>query len=356
MPERRFRLCLTGGGTAGHVTPHFALLPQIRARGWDVFYIGSAGLEKPMVEAAGIPFRAIQTGKLRRYLSFENFLDLFRVLIGILQAVRIMLVERPDAVFSKGGFVSVPVAIAAWLLRVPVVSHESDLTPGLATRIIARFARRLVYTFAETEPYLPQGSQQTGTPIRSELFEGDKRQGAALCGFESIDPMPVLLVMGGSLGAQRVNEALLAALPALVRSWRVVHLTGKDNAIDFQHPGYRAFEFVTHEMKDLLALADIVVSRAGANSIFELVALGKPMLLIPIELGSRGDQVVNAESFARKGWAHVLRDRDLSADALLQAIADLAASAAIVRAQQRSFAGRDAAEKILAVVERAAEK
>lgn len=354
MSDRRFRLCLTGGGTAGHVTPHFALLPKIRERGWDVFYIGSSGLEKPLVEAEGIPFRVIQTGKLRRYLSWENFVDLFRVVIGVLQALRIMLLERPDAVFSKGGFVSVPVAVAAWLLRIPVVSHESDLTPGLATRIIARFARRLVYTFPETARYLPSGAQETGTPIRPELFEGDKERGAQLCGFDPTDSSPVLLVMGGSLGAQRVNEALLQALPVLTRIWRVVHLTGRGKTIAFQDPRYKAFEFVTTEMKDLLALADLVVSRAGANSIFELVALGKPMLLIPLELGSRGDQVVNAESFERNGWAHVLRDCDLNATNLLQAIADLAAAAAVVRAEQRSFAGRDAADKILAVVEQVA--
>lgn len=352
MLERRFRLCLTGGGTAGHVTPHFALLPQIRARGWEVYYVGSAGLEKPLVEAAGIPFRTIKTGKLRRYFSVENFLDVFRVVIGTLQAAGIMLRERPDAVFSKGGFVSVPVAVAAWLLRIPVVSHESDLTPGLATRIIARFARQLVYTFPETGRYLPQGAEQTGTPVRPELLEGDKARGAVLCGFDPAAALPTLLVMGGSQGAQRLNEALLAALPVLTQTWRIVHLTGKGKAIDFRHERYKAFEFVSDEMKDLLALADVVVSRAGANSIFELVAVGKPMLLVPLEQGSRGDQVVNAESFERSGWAHVLREKDLTTASFLAQVARLAAEADRVRDQQKSFAGRDAARKILAIIER----
>lgn len=348
------RLCLTGGGTAGHVTPHFALLPLLRQQGWDVFYIGSIGLEKPLVESAGIPFYAIQSGKLRRYFSWQNFFDLFRVSLGTLQALWVLLRQRPQAVFSKGGFVSVPVAVAAWVLRIPVVSHESDLTPGLATRIIARFARRVIYTFAETGRFLPPNAKQTGTPIRPELFDGVAARGAQLCGFAGDDQTPVLLLMGGSQGAQRLNEALLTALPQLVLQWRVIHLTGKGKLINFQHARYRAFEFVTHELKDLLALADVVVSRAGANSLFELLALTKPMLLVPLEQGSRGDQVLNAEAFVRQGWAEMVREADLNDQRLLGAISTLKADAEQMCARQRQYAGQDAATKILEVIEEAA--
>lgn len=351
---RKRRLCLTGGGTAGHVTPHFALLPQIRKQGWEVFYIGSAGLEKSLVETAGIPFYAIQSGKLRRYFSWQNFVDIFRVILGTCQALVILSQQKPQVVFSKGGFVSVPVAVAAWVLRIPVVSHESDLTPGLATRIIARFAHQVIYTFAETGNYLPTNALQTGTPIRPELLQGDAQRGAQLCGFETLKTTPVLLVMGGSQGSQRLNEELLAALPSLVQNWHVVHLTGKGKQIAFHHERYKAFEFVTSELKDLLALADVVVSRAGANSIFELLALTKPMLLIPLEQGSRGDQVLNAEAFARHGWAHLLREAELSADQLVSAIARLWAEAEQIRLHQRQGIAQDAVEKILNIIEQAA--
>jgi UDP-N-acetylglucosamine--N-acetylmuramyl-(pentapeptide) pyrophosphoryl-undecaprenol N-acetylglucosamine transferase len=350
-PTRPLTVCLTGGGTAGHVTPHFALLPGIKERGWRVFYVGSAGLERPLVEAAGIEFVTVATGKLRRYLSFQNLLDLGKVALGCLQAFLVLRRRRPDVVFSKGGFVAVPVAWAAWALRIPVVTHESDLTPGLATRLIQRVARRIVYTFPETGKYLRPGALQVGTPIRPELFQGSRSAGERLCAFAAAPAgASTLLVMGGSQGAQRLNEALRAILPELVERHRVVHLTGKGKGVAFAHANYKSFEFVGPELKDLLALADAVVSRAGANSIFELLALGKPMLLVPLELGSRGDQVLNAEAFRANGWAAVLRETALSGPTLQGAIAALLSGAGAMRAAQAQWAGGDAAAKVLDVI------
>ncbi len=351
---RKVLLCLTGGGTAGHVTPHFALLPGIRARGWQVFYVGSAGFEKPLVEAAGLEFHTIKSGKLRRYFSVQNALDVFKVALGCLQAVGILLKKRPQVVFSKGGFVAVPVAAAAWLLRIPVVSHESDVTPGLANRLIAPFARKIVYTFPETAKYVGASAIRVGTPVRRELWEGDRARAIALCGFDASEQLPTLLVMGGSQGAQRINEALREVLPQLTERMRVVHLTGKGKALNYEHPRYKSFEFAGDELKDLLALTDMVVSRAGANSIFELLALRRPMLLIPLEQGSRGDQVVNAESFRSQGWAQVLREKELTPVSFQSALVKLAEGADAMRAQQSHYQGQDAAERILAVIAQAA--
>jgi UDP-N-acetylglucosamine--N-acetylmuramyl-(pentapeptide) pyrophosphoryl-undecaprenol N-acetylglucosamine transferase len=358
MPNKPLTVCLTGGGTAGHVTPHFALLPGIRQRGWRVFYIGSRGLEQPLVEAQGIEFKAVATGKLRRYLSVKNLVDLFKVGVGCLQAFWILLRRRPDAVFSKGGFVAVPVAWAAWALRIPVVSHESDVTPGLANKLIAPMAKQLLYTFPETAKYLgPRArgnARHVGTPVRAELFEGSRERAVQLCGFDPQESLPTYLVMGGSQGAQRINEALRESLPWLLERARVVHLTGKGKGLGFTHPRYKSFEFVSGELKDLFALSDFVVSRAGANSLFEFLALKKPMLLIPLEQGSRGDQVVNAESFARNGWALVLREKDLTPAAFQVALGELGQKADALRRAQQGAGVDDAAERILGAIAAAA--
>jgi len=345
-------IALTGGGTAGHVSPHLALLPALQSRGHSVFYIGSAGIEREMMVGAGVEFHQIQTGKLRRYFSIQNFIDLFKVFWGTLQAAKVLAHRRPNIVFSKGGFVSVPVAIAARLLGIPVVSHESDLTPGLATKIISRFARRILYTFPESGKYLdPQTSELVGTPVRSELYLGSRERGFQVCGFQDQDTSPVILVTGGSQGAQRINETLKMSLPDLLQRYRVVHLTGKGKSIGFEHPRYKAFEFVSGELADIFAIADIVIGRAGANSIFEFLSLNKPMLLIPLELGSRGDQIHNAEAFERQGWAEVLRESDISSVRFLAAIDALTANSQTIKQTQAAFDGRSAVEKILAVIE-----
>lgn len=341
------KVVLTGGGTAGHVMPHIAMIPAYRRHGWELFYVGSYGIEKSLVEKEGITFYPIQTGKLRRYLSLENFTDLFRIVWGFFQSVRILHFLKPDLVFSKGGFVSVPVAYAAWLLRIPVVSHESDLTPGLATKLLAPICRFVFYAFPDTAKYLAiKDKAEAGIPVRPRLFNGVKERGLTLCDFER--GSPVLLVMGGSLGADRVNRALLEALPELVLHWQIIHLTGKGKSISFSHPRYKSFEYVNDGLEDIFAATDAVISRAGANSLFELKALRKPMLLIPLDIGSRGDQILNAESFVKQGWALVLSERTLTAHTLIEQLNRLRnQSESQVAMMSRAGAQDDGGESII---------
>ena len=316
------RIVLTGGGTAGHVTPHLALLPHLMNEGYDIHYIGTAdGIEKTMMARPGVTYHAVKTGKLRRYFDWKNFTDPFRVIAGAFQSSRLMGKLKPDVCFSKGGFVAVPVVIGAWLHGVPVVCHESDLTPGLANKITSKFARRIATTFPECAQALGAKAQCTGTPMRPELFSGTREGGLALTGFSG--SRPILLMVGGSSGAQRVNEALRAALPRLLETMDVLHLTGKGNLDESLNglPGYRQFEFLSDDLPNAFACADLVLSRAGSNAICELQALKKPMLLVPYPKGaSRGDQILNAESFRQRGLCHVLAQADMTADTLYDAI------------------------------------
>ena len=309
-------IALTGGGTAGHVMPHLAMLDDLNKNGYKLFYIGSNGIEKDIISSESLEYVQIASGKLRRYWSFQNFLDIFKVIFGTLQSVAILLRRKPRLVYSKGGFVSVPVAVAAWILRIPVISHESDYNPGLANKIISRFAKKIFYSFPETKKFLPsEKAVFTGIPVRQILFQGDKAKGYERCGFSE---GKTILVMGGSLGAQKINDALLEALPQLVDRYQVAHITGKGKGIPFEHPRYKSFEFISEGLEDIFAIADVIVSRAGANSIFEFLALRKIMLLIPLEQGSRGDQVLNANCFADRGWAQILLEKDLSPERLLE--------------------------------------
>lgn len=319
------RIVLTGGGTAGHVTPHLAILPHLLKAGYEVHYIGTEeGIEHGMMTREGVTYHAVKSGKLRRYFDLKNFTDPFRVIAGAFQSARLMGRIKPDVCFSKGGFVSVPVVIGAWLHRVPVVCHESDLTPGLANKICAKFARRIATTFPECAKALGDKAVCTGTPMRPELFSGSREKGLALAGFTG--KKPVLLMMGGSSGAQKVNEALRAALPRLLESMDVLHLTGKGNLDESLRalPGYKQFEFLSDDLPDALACADLILSRAGSNAICEFQALKKPMLLVPYPKGaSRGDQILNAESFRQRGLCHVLLQENMTPDTLFEGITGL---------------------------------
>jgi UDP-N-acetylglucosamine--N-acetylmuramyl-(pentapeptide) pyrophosphoryl-undecaprenol N-acetylglucosamine transferase len=315
-------LVLTGGGTAGHVMPHVAMLQSYADAGYAVAYIGSDGIEKKLIksQAVGINFYQIQVGKLRRYVSIKNLTDIFRILIGFFQSLAILRKLKPALVFSKGGFVSVPVAYAARALGIPVVSHESDLTPGLANKLIAPIASKLLYSFPESKAFLPASrSQLVGIPVRRELFQGDKKRAREFLGFKGTN-LPVILVMGGSLGAQRINSVLSDALPELLIKFQIIHITGKGKQIDVSHDNYRSYEFLNEQLGDVMELSDLVVSRAGANSIFEFLALKKPMILIPLEAGSRGDQIQNANCFQKMGVATVLREVDLDKKTFIEAI------------------------------------
>ena len=336
--EKRRLVVLTGGGTAGHVMPHLAILPELRAAGFDFYYIGADGIEKNLIHQAGVTYRQITAGKLRRYFSWRNFSDIFWVFWGLLQSLAILLQRRPAVIFSKGGFVSVPVALAGWLLRIPVVSHESDLSPGLANRIISKFASLILYSFPETKIHLAGvESCYVGLPIRQELMSGDKEAGFKLCGFAACKEKYTILIMGGSLGAQRLNQIIIGVLPTLVEKHFVVHITGKGKRAEFNHPNYCQFEYVDSELRHIFAITDFVISRAGANSIFEFLELAIPMLLVPLEIGSRGDQVENAHCFVEKKWALMLRESEMDDAKLLASIQLMQDSAdQIVTAQRAS--------------------
>ena len=312
------KIILTGGGTAGHVTPNLALVPALKKDGYDIHYIGSHdGIERTLCEKEGIPYHPISTGKFRRYLSLKNLTDPFKVIAGFFNSMRIIKQIHPNVIFSKGGFVSVPVAIAGKLRRVPVILHESDMTPGLANKICAPFSKAVCATFPETMEHLNQKKARlTGSPIRSALFAGDAEKGFALCGFQ--EQKPTLLMIGGSLGAQAINQVLRQDLERLIQRFNIIHICGKGNVDkDLQNPSYAQFEFVGEDLAHLFALADIVVSRAGANAIFELLSLKKPALLIPLtKKSSRGDQILNAQNFKEKGYSMVLPQEEMTPDTL----------------------------------------
>lgn len=318
------KIIMTGGGTAGHVTPNIALMPALKEAGFDIEYIGSInGMEKGLIEATGTPYHGISSGKLRRYFDWKNFSDPFRVLKGYGQAVSLMKKIKPDVVFSKGGFVSVPVVLAAKHCHIPAIIHESDITPGLANKIAIKGAKKVCCNFPETMKYLPADKAVlTGSPIRRELFSGNAENAIRLCNFKD-HSKPVLLIIGGSLGSKIVNEAVRKVLPELLEKFYVIHLCGKgnlDNSLSGTI-GYAQFEYVSSELTDMFALADMAISRAGANSICELLALHKPNILIPLSAAaSRGDQVLNANSFKKQGFSYVLEEEHLTAESLLKAV------------------------------------
>lgn len=320
------KIVLTGGGTAGHVTPNIALLPALRKAGYDVYYVGSYdGIEKRLIADFDIPYKGISTGKLRRYLDIQNLTDPFRVIKGFGEARKYLKELQPDVVFSKGGFVSVPVVRAAASLKIPCIIHESDMTPGLANKLCIPVATKVCCNFPETMEKIPAGKAVlTGSPIREELTQGNKLLGLDMCGFTV--NKPVIMVIGGSLGATNVNKAVREALPQLLEQFQIVHLCGKgklDN-LYLNTPGYKQFEYIKAELKDLFAMADLVISRAGANAICELLALKKPNILIPLPAASsRGDQLLNAASFEAQGFSIVINEDDLTTHLLVNKVKEL---------------------------------
>ena len=317
------RIILTGGGTAGHVTPNIALIPKLRELGFDIHYIGSYnGIEKDLIEPFGIPYHGISSGKLRRYFSLQNFTDPFRVIKGFGEARKLIKNLKPDVIFSKGGFVSVPVVLAGKKCKVPVIIHESDMTPGLANKIAIPSAAKICCNFPETLDCLPEGKAVlTGSPIRQELLSGNKIAAMDLCKFTA--DKPVILVIGGSLGYVVVNNVVRESLPCLLKDFQIIHLCGKGKTDESlkNTKGYCQFEYVKDELRDIFALSEIVISRAGANAICELLALRKPNLLIPLSAkASRGDQILNARSFERQGFSMVLEEEDLTKETLTSTV------------------------------------
>ncbi|MDR0330770.1 MAG: undecaprenyldiphospho-muramoylpentapeptide beta-N-acetylglucosaminyltransferase [Chitinispirillales bacterium] len=307
------KILLTGGGTAGHVTPNIALISGLIGMGFEAHYVGTrGGMERGLIDKAGIPYHCISAGKLRRYFDFRNFTDMFRIALGFFQALALLIKLRPKILFSKGGFVSCPVVWAAWVCGVPVVIHESDITPGLANRLSIPFAKKVCFSFPETEARLPPRKRvMTGLPVREELFSGDAERGRELCGFD--DGKPAIMVIGGSLGAQAVNEAVRGGLDMLLSDFNICHICGKGGKAPGARKGYCQFEYVGDGLPDIFAMADMAISRAGATTLFELLAAAKPALLIPLgTAASRGDQILNARSFEKLGYCKVLAQEGLN--------------------------------------------
>ncbi len=317
------RALVVGGGSAGHVIPALPVIAALQARGYAVDFVGTySGLEEDLTAAAGVTFHAISAGKLRRYFSWQNFTDLFRIARGCWQAFWLLGRVRPDVVFSKGGFVSFPVALASWLRRVPLVAHESDLTPGLANRLVLPFARTLCVSFAETAAPAAARVVHTGTPIRASMLEGDAQRGRELLGLH--DARPLLIVTGGSLGADALNAVVRDAAAALVEQFHVLHVCGPGKLVELDLAGYQQREYVGDDWGDMMAAADIVVSRAGANALFELLALEKPNVLVPLSAkASRGDQLDNAAFAERIGCSTVVFEENLDAATLRAAVAEV---------------------------------
>lgn len=353
------KIVLTGGGTAGHVTPNIALLPALREAGFEVSYMGSYdGIEKKLISDFDVPYTGIATGKFRRYLDPKNLTDPFRVIKGYGEAKKYLKKLQPDVVFSKGGFVSVPVVRAAASLKIPCIIHESDMTPGLANKLCIPVAQKVCCNFPETMEKMPEGKAVlTGSPIRSELTQGNKLAGLDMCGFTA--NKPVIMVIGGSLGAANVNKAVRDALPKLLENFQVVHLCGKgkiDNLF-LNTAGYKQFEYIKAELKDLFAMADIVISRAGANAICELLALKKPNILIPLPAASsRGDQLLNAASFEAQGFSIVINEDDLTTNLLVDKVHELFENRASYTKVMENSSQMDSIPKIMQLIEEAAAK
>ena len=348
------KIVMTGGGTAGHVTPNLALVPLLKEAGYEISYIGSYnGIEKKLVEDAGITYYGISSGKLRRYFDLKNFTDPFRVIKGFSEANQLLKHLKPDVVFSKGGFVTVPVVMAAGRQHIPAIIHESDMTPGLANKLAIPFASKVCCNFPETVKYLPEGKAvHTGSPIRQELFSGNKEAGLSFCGFTA--NKPVLLIMGGSIGSRFINNAVWDSLDELLKTFQIVHLVGKGNINNdlVGKAGYQQYEFISEQLNDIFAMTDMMISRAGANSISEILALKIPNILIPLSAkASRGDQILNAESYEKQGFSTVLQEEDLTAKLLVSSVADVYNRRDEIRARMAESKLLDANNVIMNLIE-----
>lgn len=348
------KIILTGGGTAGHVTPNLALVPRLRELGFEIKYIGSYnGMEKELVESAGLDYFGISSGKLRRYFSLKNFTDPFRVIKGYFEAKKFIKKYQPDVLFSKGGFVTVPVVFAASKYNIPVIIHESDMTPGLANRLAIKKATKVCHNFPETANYLDGKGVHTGSPLRQEIFSGNKLKALDMCGFTA--NKPVIMVTGGSLGAENVNILIRKALPELLKSFQVAHLCGKGKVDEslIGTEGYAQFEYISDEMKDFFAMADLIISRAGANSICEISAMRKPNILIPLSAqASRGDQILNAKSYEKQGFSVVLEDNpETTASDLINAVEKVYNNRADYIHAMEKGAGTNGVENIIGLIQ-----
>lgn len=337
------KIVFTGGGSAGHVTPNMAIINELDQNQWDIYYIGSKkGIEKELIANIKIPYYEISSGKLRRYLDMENIKDVFRVIKGCFDARKVLKKLKPQVVFSKGGFVSVPVIAAAKTLRIPIIIHESDMTPGLANKISQRFATKIFTSFDETKQFFPKDKTTAiGSPIRKEILKGSAKKGRMFLGFH--EQLPVLTIMGGSLGAKAINETVRKSLQELTKKYQIVHLCGKGNLDPalIGVRGYKQFEYINNELPDILAATEVVVTRGGSNAIFEFLALKIPMVIIPLsKKQSRGDQILNAKSFEEKGYSLTLDEEQLNPTSLLSSLKKIEENKDLfIRSMEKSIQG-----------------
>lgn len=347
-------IVFTGGGTAGHVTPNLALISELQLEGWEIDYVGSnEGIEKQMMQDLGIPFHAVSCGKLRRYFSLRNLLDPFKILVGMAQAFWLFYKLKPDVVFSKGGFVAFPVVLGAWLHRIPIVAHESDISPGLANRLSFPFINKICLTFEVAKKHFKSQHkiEITGTPIRQALLVGNALKGLALCGFHA--NKPCLLIIGGSLGAESINHSIRKALNELTEEFQVIHLCGRGklDASLLGVEGYKQFEYVDEELAHLFAASSLIISRSGANALYEILALGKPHILIPLPSQvSRGDQIQNASYFQKLGISVVLQNQELDTKTLLQALQEVMSNKSEIECKIKALGIESAVDKIVAII------
>jgi len=354
------KIIFTGGGSAGHVTVNIALIPKFVRAGWSIDYIGSTnGIERQLITPdLNLTYHTISTGKLRRYLDWKNVKDPFHVVKGVFQAYKLIKKQNPDVVFSKGGFVSVPVVIGAWLNKVPVIIHESDLTPGLANKIASRFSTVICTTFPETaSAFSNESCEYVGPVLREEIMQGNADRGREFVGFGKINK-PTILIMGGSLGSRKINEAVRESLSEITKQFAVIHLCGKGNLdSSIAYPEYRQYEYINEELPDILAMCDFVISRAGSNSIFEFLSLKKPMILIPLtKQQSRGDQILNAESFERSGYSMVLHEEHLNPGSLIDHVKRLAQDKDFYIKNMSNFKQKDALSHLYHLITETARK
>lgn len=348
------RIVFTGGGTAGHVTPNLALIEALQKDGWMIDYIGSpTGVEKKMITELGLPYHQVSCGKLRRYFSWKNLTDPFKMMSGIVQSYTLIRRLKPNVVFSKGGFVALPVVVGAWLNRVPVVAHESDMSPGLANKLSFPFVNKLCVTFAGSKKHFKHEEKVeiTGTPIRQGLFHGSKINAYEQCGF--LDDKPCLLITGGSQGSTALNRSIRQALQPLCEQFNIIHLCGKGNVDTglLTKKGYFQTEYANHELADYLAASDVIVSRAGANALFEILALGKPHILVPLSSKiSRGDQVQNARFYEEQGISTVIKEEALTPAILITSVMDAYTRQHEITARIKALKIESGTENILSIL------
>lgn len=312
------KIVFTGGGTAGHIMPNLAIIDEIKNKA-KIYYVGSSGMEKGLIENNNIPFYEIESTKLKRSFSLSNFLIPFKLIKAIKQSKKILKEIKPDVVFSKGGYVALPVVFAAKKLKIKVISHESDMTLGLANKLCKNKSEIICTSFEKTAENLKNGVF-TGSPIRKQIFNGKSENAKKL--FKNYQNKPTILVVGGSLGSKVINENVRKSLKML-NDFNIIHLAGKGNLSGIKQDNYVELEF-TNNIEDLYALSNIVVSRAGSNVINEILALNKPNILIPLsKKASRGDQILNANYFKEKGYSKVILEEDLSPNSLVNSIKQL---------------------------------